>query len=102
MLIAHAPCDGSLRIFEDFEQEDDGHLRVVGVVESEWTTFYGLEGERMDPELGQHDWVERLVPSGTRDLSTLVQVLSEYARHHQFESDGTDPGAFVNELARRR
>ncbi len=99
-VILHAPDDGSIDFFEDFE-EVDGCLVVSGVVEDSWTTFYRLDGEKLAPVLGQYDWVERLVPTGSRDLGGLVLLLTEYAREHHFESDGSDPAAFVDEMARR-
>ena len=99
-VIRHAPADGSLDVFEDFEEVDDC-LLVSGVVEDFWTTFYRLDGEELAPILGPFNWVERLVPTGSRDLRGLVQLLTEYALKHNFETDGSDPGAFVNEMARR-
>jgi hypothetical protein len=99
VVIGHA-IDGSIDAFWDFE-EVDGCLFVSGVVEDDWTSFYRLDGEKLTPILGQYDWVERLIPTGSRDLPSLIQVLTEYARTHQFETDGSDPSAFVDELARR-
>lgn len=100
VVIRHASIDGSIDVFEDFE-EVDGCLLVSGVVEDAWTIFYRLDGEKLAPILGQYDWVERLIPTGSRDLPSLIQLLTEYARTHQFETDGSDPSAFVDELARR-
>jgi len=100
VVIRHASIDGSIDVFEDFE-EVNGCLMVSGVVEDAWTSFYRLDGEKLAPILGQYDWVERLIPTGSRDLRSLVQLLTEYARTHQFETDGSDPSAFVDELARR-
>jgi hypothetical protein len=99
-VIRHAPADGSVDVFDDFE-EVDGCLVVSGVVEGDWTTFYRLDGEKLAPVLGQHDWVERLVPTGTRDLPAMAELLTEYAQRHHFETDGSDPNAFVDEMARR-
>jgi hypothetical protein len=100
VVIRHASIDGSIDVFEDFE-DVDGCLLVSGVVENDWTSFYRLDGEKLAPILGQYDWVERLIPTGSRDLRSLVQLLTEYARKHDFEADGSDPGAFVDEMARR-
>ncbi|MBC7761464.1 MAG: hypothetical protein H7201_06635 [Candidatus Saccharibacteria bacterium] len=100
VVIGHSPVDCSIDIFEDFE-EVDGCLLISGVVEDAWTTFYRLNGERLAPTLGQYDWVERLVPTGFRDLRGRVQLLTGYARKHRFETDGSDPNAFVDEMARR-
>jgi|GEM_PF-6769048 len=41
VVIGYAPDDGSVDIFEEFE-EADGCLLVIGVVEDVWTTFYAL------------------------------------------------------------
>jgi hypothetical protein len=101
VVIRHASIDGSIDVFEDFE-EVDGCLLVSGVVEDDWTSFYRLDGEKLTPILGRHDWVERLVPTGSRDLPSLIQLLTEYAGTHQFETDGSDPSAFVGELAIRK
>jgi hypothetical protein len=100
VVIRHASIDGSIDVFEDFE-EVDGCLLVSGVVEDAWTSFYRLDGEKLAPVFGQYDWVERLIPTGSRDLPSLIQLLTEYARTHHFETDGSDPNAFVDELARR-
>ena len=59
VVIRHASIDGSIDVFEDFE-EVDGCLLVSGVVEDAWTSFYRLDGEKLAPILGQYDWVERL------------------------------------------
>jgi hypothetical protein len=99
-VIAYAPADRSLALLENFE-EADGCLQVVGVLEGVWKTLYRLDGERLTPVLGQHDWVEQLVPTGVHDLPGLLQLLTQYAREHRFSADGSDPGAFVAELARR-
>lgn len=100
VVIRYAPDDGSLDVFGDYE-EVDGCLKISGVVEAAWTTFYRLDGEQLAPRLGQYDWVERLDPTGSRDLEGLVRLLTEYARTHGFEADGSDPGAFVDEMERR-
>lgn len=100
MVILHASTDGSIYVFKDFK-EVDGCLLVSGVVEDTWTSFYRLDGEKLAPIVGQYDWVEQLIPTGSRDLRSLVQLLTEYARTHQFETDGSDPSAFVDEMARR-
>lgn len=101
VVIGYAPDDGSIDIFRDFYEEADGCLLISGVVEDVWTTFYRLDGEKLTPRLGQSDWVEQLIPTGSRDLGGLVQLLTAYARKHDLEADGSDPGAFVDEMARR-
>lgn len=99
-VIAYAPEDGSVRVFEDFE-EREGHLAVVGVLEREWSVFYGLDGQVLAPKLNQHNWVVRLIPTETHDLPGLIELLTSYAGRHGFDADGTDPVAFVNEMWRR-
>lgn len=100
VVIMHAPEDGSLDVFVDFD-EVDGYLLVSGVVDDAWTSFYRVDGEQLSPVRDQHGWVERLVPTGSRDLDGLVRLLSEYAKSHRFEVDGRDPCAFVEEMVER-
>lgn len=102
VIIAHAPIDGSIDAFGDYFEEPDGSLGISGVLDGEWTTFYRLDGERLTPVSGDHEWIERLIPTGERDLPTLRKILREYATQQGFEWDGNDPAGLVSELKRRR
>jgi hypothetical protein len=99
-ILALAPEDGSICLFESLE-EREGHLAVLDVLEGAWTIFYRLDGQVLVPTLNRYNWVERLTPTGVSDLGGLVELLTDYAHEHGFEADGRDPVAFANEMQRR-
>ncbi|MCW5951885.1 MAG: hypothetical protein KIT69_06480 [Propionibacteriaceae bacterium] len=100
MVVARALDDGSISVFENLRYAE-GYVEATDVIDGEWGTFYGLNGQVFTPEVDEHKWVVRLIPTDTYDLAGLVAELSEYARAHGFTADGSDPRAFVNEIEQR-
>lgn len=100
LVIARALDDRSICVFQSLRYAE-GYVEATDIIDGEWGTFYGLDGQVFTPEVSEHKWVVRLIPTDAYDLAGLVAELREYARENGFTADGSDPRAFVNEFEQR-
>ena len=100
VVIVHDLSDGSIYEFSTYVEQPDGSLLMGDNIESE-ATFHRVDGERLAAVLSANGIVERLIPTGERNLSESLTFLAEYASREGIAWDSDDPKEFLLALRRR-
>lgn len=86
--------------FSSYVEQPDGTLLIGDNLEAQ-ATFHRLDGERLSASLTPYGTVERLIPTGERDLATLRTLLADYATQEGISWDGDDPRELLLAVQRR-
>ena len=99
-MIVHDLHDDEVYEFSTYVEQPDGSLLIGEHLEGE-ATFYRADGERLSPELSAYGTVDRLIPTGERNLFELRAALEKYASREGIAWDGADPMDWLLAVRRR-
>ena len=100
VVIVHDQSSGEVYEFSTYVEQPDGSLLVGDHLEAR-ASFHRVDGERLSASLTPYGTVERLLPTGERDLATVRTLLADYARQQHISWDGDDPQELLLAVRRR-